>query len=147
MQETLEMQVRSLDPEDPLEEDMAIYSSILAWESHRQTSLEGPWGLREWDTPEQLMLSILRQVQQGGALWNWPFLIRLWIGGRKEARSLSPILMRNWLICSLISRNLIWVLSSRYLLAQAVKSFLLDLGVNIVVEDYFGFCLQKWDLN
>ena len=32
MQETQEMQVRSLGQEDPLEEEMAIHSSILAWE-------------------------------------------------------------------------------------------------------------------
>jgi len=31
MQETQEMQVRSLGWEDPLEEEMATYSSILAW--------------------------------------------------------------------------------------------------------------------
>ena len=32
MQETQEMQVQSLGQEDPLEEEMAIHSSILAWE-------------------------------------------------------------------------------------------------------------------
>ena len=31
MQETLETQVLSLDQEDPLEESMATYSSILGW--------------------------------------------------------------------------------------------------------------------
>ena len=31
-QETQETQVRSLGPEDPLEEEMATHSSILAWE-------------------------------------------------------------------------------------------------------------------
>ena len=31
MQETQEIQVRSLGQEDPLEEEMAIYSNILAW--------------------------------------------------------------------------------------------------------------------
>ena len=31
MQETQEMQVRSLGWEDPLQEDMATHSSILAW--------------------------------------------------------------------------------------------------------------------
>ena len=31
IQETPEMQVRSLDGEDPLEEGMATHSSILAW--------------------------------------------------------------------------------------------------------------------
>ena len=33
MQETQEMQVQSLSWEDPLEEEMATHSSILAWES------------------------------------------------------------------------------------------------------------------
>ena len=33
VQKTLETQVRSLDQEDPLEEKMAIYSSILAGKS------------------------------------------------------------------------------------------------------------------
>ena len=31
MQQLQEMRVRSLGQEDPLEEDMAIHSSILAW--------------------------------------------------------------------------------------------------------------------
>ena len=32
MQETQEMQVLSLGPEDPLEKEMATHSSIVAWE-------------------------------------------------------------------------------------------------------------------
>jgi len=32
VQETQELQVQSLGQEDPLEESMAIHSSILAWE-------------------------------------------------------------------------------------------------------------------
>ena len=45
MQETW---VRSLGQEDSLEEEMAIHSSILAWEIHEQRSLAGysPWGCR-----------------------------------------------------------------------------------------------------
>ena len=35
IQETQEMQVRSLDQEDPLEKEMATRSSILAWEIPR----------------------------------------------------------------------------------------------------------------
>ena len=38
-QETQETRVRSLGWEDPLEEEMATYSSILAGKSHRQRSL------------------------------------------------------------------------------------------------------------
>ena len=42
MQEMQEAQVRSLGQEDPLEEEMAIHSSILAWENPTgQRSLEG----------------------------------------------------------------------------------------------------------
>ena len=49
-----ETQVRSLSWEDPLEEGMAIHSSILAWETPRTGSLEGysPWGCKESDTTE-----------------------------------------------------------------------------------------------
>ena len=57
------MQVRSLGWEDPLEEEMATHSSILAWriprteepgESHGQRSLAGshPWGRKESDLTE-----------------------------------------------------------------------------------------------
>ena len=43
--------VQSLDRENPLEEDMAIHSSILAWRIHRQKSLAGysPQGHKELD--------------------------------------------------------------------------------------------------
>ena len=48
-QETQETQVRSLGPEDPLEEEMATHSSILAWEI---PWTEEPGGLqfRGWKT-------------------------------------------------------------------------------------------------
>ena len=38
--------VQSLGPEDPLEKEMAIHSSTIAWKSHGQRSLVGysPWG-------------------------------------------------------------------------------------------------------
>ena len=50
------MQVQSLGLEDPLEEEMAIHSSILPGKSHRQRSLVGycSWGQNELDTTEQL---------------------------------------------------------------------------------------------
>ena len=43
MQETQEMQVQFLGREDPLEEEMATHSSILAW---RIPSTEEPGGLQ-----------------------------------------------------------------------------------------------------
>ena len=54
-----ETRVRSLGREDPLEEEMAPHSSILAGESLGQRSLAGysPRGPRELGTTEQLALS------------------------------------------------------------------------------------------
>ena len=51
-----ETRVRSLSQEDPLEKEMAIYSSTIAWKSHGQRSLVGysPWGRKESDTTERL---------------------------------------------------------------------------------------------
>ena len=46
--------VQSLGLEDPLEEGMAIHSSVLAWKPHGQRSLVGyrPQGLKESDTTQ-----------------------------------------------------------------------------------------------
>ena len=41
MQEVEEMWVLSLGQEDPVEEEMAIHSSILVWKSYGQRSLSG----------------------------------------------------------------------------------------------------------
>ena len=50
----LETWVRSLGWEDPLEEEMATHSSVLAGESHAQRSLVGysPWGQKGSDTTD-----------------------------------------------------------------------------------------------
>jgi hypothetical protein len=55
VQEVQEMQVRSLGQEDPLEEEMATHSSILAGKPHGQRRLAGysPWGHKEADTTNQ----------------------------------------------------------------------------------------------
>ena len=42
-----EMWVRSLGREDPLEKEMAIHASILAWENPMD---RGAWGGKELDT-------------------------------------------------------------------------------------------------
>ena len=49
MQETQETRVRSLGREDPLEQEMATHSSILAWKSHGQRSLGrySPWDRKD----------------------------------------------------------------------------------------------------
>ena len=51
-----EIQVRSLGQENPLEEEMATHSNILAWRIHEQRSLAGysPRGHKESDMTEQL---------------------------------------------------------------------------------------------
>ena len=56
MQELQDMQVQPLGRENPLEKEMATYSSILPGESHGQGSLEGhsPRGHKESDTTWQL---------------------------------------------------------------------------------------------
>ena len=56
MQETRELQVRSLGWEDPLEEEMATHSSILAWEilwAEEPGGLQS-MGLHALDRTEQL---------------------------------------------------------------------------------------------
>ena len=51
-----ETQVQSLGREDPLEEEMATCSSVLAWRIPWTEELVGygPWGLKESDMTEQL---------------------------------------------------------------------------------------------
>ena len=50
MQEIKEMWVQSLGQEDPLEEEMATHSSILAWRIPWMGYC--PWGHKESDTTE-----------------------------------------------------------------------------------------------
>ena len=54
MQNMQEMQVQSLDQEDPLEKAMATHSSILAWEIPWTEEPGGlhPWGHKESDVTE-----------------------------------------------------------------------------------------------
>ena len=51
MQET---QVRFLGWEDPLEKEMAIYSSTLAWKIPWTEEPDSPWGSKESDTTERI---------------------------------------------------------------------------------------------
>ena len=59
MQET---QIWFLGQEDPLQEEMATHSSILAWRIPWTGSLAGysPWGHKELDMPEQLSMHKVR---------------------------------------------------------------------------------------
>ena len=53
-----EVWIQALGQEDPLEEEMATDSSILAWriprteEPIRLLGVSGPWGLKKLDTTE-----------------------------------------------------------------------------------------------
>ena len=51
-----ETRVRSLGQEDPLEKEMATYSSILAWKIPwtEEPGRHSPWGCKESETTEQL---------------------------------------------------------------------------------------------
>ena len=49
MQEMQEMHVQSLGQEDPLEKEMATYSSILAWEIPWTEEPGGHWVPKESD--------------------------------------------------------------------------------------------------
>ena len=53
-----EMQVQSPDQKDPLEEEMATHSGILAGKSHGQRSQVGysPCGHKESDTTEHILI-------------------------------------------------------------------------------------------
>ena len=49
-----ETRVRSLDWEDPLEKEMAIHSSTIAWKIPWTEVGYSPWGRKESDTTERL---------------------------------------------------------------------------------------------
>ena len=58
MQKAQEARVRSPGHEDPLEKEMATYSSILAWKIPWTEETGGdysPWGRRESDTTEHAL--------------------------------------------------------------------------------------------
>ena len=57
-----ETRVQSLDWEDSLEEEMTTHSGILAWTipwTEEAGELYSPWGLKESDMTERLILSLL----------------------------------------------------------------------------------------
>ena len=65
------MQVRSLDPEDPLEKEMAPHSSVLAWRipwTGEPGGLYSPQGHKESDTTERLTQ---RPEKTGGEVLIW----------------------------------------------------------------------------
>ena len=64
MSETQETWVQSLGWKDPLEEEMATHSSILAWEIPWTEKPGGQlWGHKELDSTEQLTLSTFKMFK------------------------------------------------------------------------------------
>ena len=53
-----ENRVQTLGWEDPLEEEMATHSSVLAWRIPWTEEPGGPWGHKESDMTEQLSLTV-----------------------------------------------------------------------------------------
>ena len=70
--------VQSLGQKDPLEEEMATHSSILAGESHGRRSLAGysPRGHKESDTTERLTLS--RSHWDPSTCMRSPIFVKPW---------------------------------------------------------------------
>ena len=62
MQETWQLQVQSLDQEDPLEEEMATHSSILAW---RIPWTDEPGRLQSMGLQSRTWLKLLSMHKQG----------------------------------------------------------------------------------
>ena len=75
------MKVGSLGQEDPLEKEMAVYSSILAWKSHGERSLvDSPLCCKESDTASQLSRTPLKKWSQwapSSLLWYEDIVKRL----------------------------------------------------------------------
>ena len=78
MQETKEMQVRSLGWEDPLEEGMATHCSVLAWRisgTEEPGGLHSPWGRRESDTTEHSTAHRRNRREKHAGNTTWEMLL------------------------------------------------------------------------
>ena len=61
-----EIQVRSLGQDDPLEKEMAIHSSTIAWKIPwtEEPGNYSPWGRKESDTTERLHFQSRERSQE-----------------------------------------------------------------------------------
>ena len=95
MQETQETQVESLGREEPLEEEMAAHSSIVAWKTSRTEESSGysPWGPKESDITECThsstqsgqgcnLFNLLYDEHLTCAIWLWQYacITSIWRG-------------------------------------------------------------------
>ena len=92
------MWVQSLGGEDPLEEEMAPHSRILAWRIPRTEEPGGcsPWGFRESDTPERLGRATPQPITGKASCWGWSsplssVLAGLALAEREMASVLIPV--------------------------------------------------------
>ena len=86
--------VGSLGWEDPLKKGKAIHSSILAWTVPWTVY---PWGHKEWDKTEQLLLSLslclgFSEIQVS-PLWMGRVGSELWESQRLEGQAPVPLLL------------------------------------------------------
>ena len=71
MQQTQEMQIRSLGQEDHLKEEMATHSSILAWKILENSCMDrgawwaicNPWGGKELNMTAGILTKISSEIQ------------------------------------------------------------------------------------
>ena len=152
-----ETQVQSLHREDPLEKEMAMRSSTLAWKIPWQRSLVGygPWGLEESDTTELLafLLPSCFIIESGTwcfqlLLLNYVFLLLVKSGF--VSLYFRPLLLSEY-ICIIIFlvglvlvdraaglQSTFWVTSQEFILCYSCVS------PNPIQAKGLESCLRKW---
>ena len=89
MQKIQEMWVQFLGQEEPLEQEMATHSNILAWKFSWTRSLAGysPWGCKESDTTEHTHTHThthIHTIHLGGE--SQEAYMREWVSETREGR-------------------------------------------------------------
>ena len=81
MQKTREMWIWSLDRDDPMEEEMGTYSSILAWRIPWTEEMAGysPWCHKESDKTKWLSITTKRRYYLLRTFLSYLFLIGGWL--------------------------------------------------------------------
>ena len=148
MHETL---VWSLGQEDPLEKEMTTHSSILDWRIHGQRSLAGysPWGCKELDMTQQLLLSLLtftfvkpkKRKKYTVSYYIFARLI-LWVSVRhcsgEDSRAFFPSKNLKWRQTKM--ESLIWAwLYNKFTI---VALFLLSVAINSCIHLVFSYSVM-----
>ena len=103
-----ETRVQSLSREDPLEKEMATYSSTLAWKIHGRRSLGGcsPWGRRESDTTERLHFHFPTRKLADASRTGILLKSRYWKGIVQKVLQLKPLPSQTYVE---LLHNLAWI--------------------------------------